>query len=47
MGALIGWAVFAERPGWPLALGAALMAASVAYITRREAHLRRTGERRR
>ncbi|WP_019014059.1 DMT family transporter [Elioraea tepidiphila] len=47
MGALIGWAVFAERPGWPLAVGAALMAVSVAYITRREAHLRRTGERRR
>jgi drug/metabolite transporter (DMT)-like permease len=47
MGALIGWAVFAERPGWPLAVGAVLMAVSVAYITRREAHLRRTGERRR
>jgi drug/metabolite transporter (DMT)-like permease len=46
MGALIGWAVFAERPGWPLAVGAALMALSVAYIARREAHLRRTGERR-
>jgi drug/metabolite transporter (DMT)-like permease len=47
IGALIGWAVFAERPGWPLAVGAVLMAVSVAYITRREAHLRRTGERRR
>lgn len=47
MGALIGWAVFAERPGWPLAAGAALMALSVAYIARREAHLRRTGARRR
>lgn len=47
MGALIGWAVFAERPGWPLAVGAVLMAVSVAYITRREAYLRRTGERRR
>lgn len=41
MGALVGWAVFAERPGWPLAVGAVLMAISVAYITRREAQLRR------
>jgi drug/metabolite transporter (DMT)-like permease len=45
IGALIGWAVFAERPGWPLAVGAALMAVSVAYITQREAHLRRGGAR--
>lgn len=42
MGALVGWAVFAERPGWPLAAGAVLMAVSVGYITRREAYLRRT-----
>ncbi|GIX09066.1 DMT family transporter [Elioraea sp.] len=41
IGALIGWAVFAERPGWPLAVGAALMAVSVGYIARREAQLRR------
>ncbi|WP_439577702.1 DMT family transporter [Elioraea sp.] len=45
IGALVGWAVFAERPGWPLAVGAVLMAISVAYITRREAYLRRTRQR--
>lgn len=41
IGAVIGWVAFGERPGWPLAAGAALMAAAVAYIARREAYLRR------
>jgi drug/metabolite transporter (DMT)-like permease len=41
LGALIGFFLFAERPGWPLFAGAGLMMLSVAYIARREAVLAR------
>lgn len=41
LGALIGFFLFAERPGWPLFAGVALMLLSVAYIARREAVLAR------
>jgi drug/metabolite transporter (DMT)-like permease len=41
LGAVIGFLVFGERPGWPLFAGAALMLGSVAYIARREAQLAR------
>lgn len=41
LGAVIGFLVFGERPGWPLFAGVALMLGSVAYIARREAQLAR------
>lgn len=43
IGALFGAVLFGEKPGWPLAVGVLLMGLSVAYITRREATLRRGG----
>jgi drug/metabolite transporter (DMT)-like permease len=41
LGAAIGFAIFGERPGWPLFAGVGLMLLSVAYIARREAQLAR------
>lgn len=33
-GAFIGWAVFAEAPGWSLAMGAAIMLVATVYLAR-------------